>query len=90
MCVLSYLLKKIKRGKKLYKAIDKFLDPSIKDVVKFKFSDIYDLGSIIYNVLFKNYPSIIKVIFYLKDNNKLLNNLGFNIAIIWKTLVDLY
>lgn len=73
----------------LYKAIHKFIDPSIKDVVKFKFSDIYALASIIYNVLFKTYSSIIKVIYYLKDINKLFNNLGINIAIVCKTLVDL-
>ena len=89
MSVFTYYLKKIKRDKKLSKAIDKHIKPSIKDGFIFKLSDIYALASIIYNVLFKCYLSIIKIIYYLKDINILINNLGLNVTIVWKTLVDL-
>lgn len=79
------LSEKDDKGIKLYKANDRFIDSTIKDVVKFRSSDITILAGLIHNVLFNTYPNIKNVVKYLTGMNSFLKNLGSDLAILWKT-----
>lgn len=68
-----------------YKVKSDFIDPSLKDVVVFKLKDISNISQLLYNVLFNTYPSLVNVVDYLKNMNKLLKELGSDLGIIWKT-----
>lgn len=68
-----------------YKIKSDFIDHSLKDVVVFKLKDINNISQVLYNVLFNTFPSLVNVVEYLKNMNKLLKELGSDLGIIWKT-----
>ena len=86
---LTHTSQAIQKVSNLYKLRNnKFLkkDPYVT-VENFRLSgsEIMNLAKLIHSTLYDTYPSLTKLITYLKNMNKLLMKLNLNIGIVWKT-----
>lgn len=73
-------------NKKSFNLKKEFLkNPTLETSLTFNLNDINILAKSIHNILFNTYPSLTKVVEYLKDVNKFLKKLDVSFGVLWKT-----
>lgn len=71
------------KSKELKKRVYHIVDSEIcNQYILFSYKDIFNLAKIMHNVLYKSYPSLTKLVDYLKNINKFIHQLNLNIPVI--------